>query len=95
MNRRQFALASLASSVMVLAGCDTESKPDHLATLLNNPAVHEAFKTLEDASSSLESNVDAFDTDNWRDVVPNVKTDSADIADGIEALKRALGYSDS
>jgi outer membrane murein-binding lipoprotein Lpp len=95
MNRRQFALASIASSVTVLAGCDTEPKPDPLATLLNNPAVHEAFKALEDASSSLESNVDAFDTDNWRDVVPTVKTDSADIADGIEALKRALGYSGS
>lgn len=95
MTRRQFALTSLGCSVAVVLGCDTEPKPDPLATLLNNPAVREAFKSLEDAASSLESNVADFDTENWRDVVENIKKDSADVSDGIETLKRALGYSDT
>jgi hypothetical protein len=95
MNRRQFALSYLVSSVAVVAGCNSEPKPDALATLLNNPAVHEAFKNLENAISSLESHVDDFDSENWRDVVENVKSDSSNLSDGIEALKSALGYSDS
>jgi hypothetical protein len=63
--------------------------------LLNNPAVHKAFKDLMDSVSNLESHVGDFDTDNWRDVVENIKTDSSGLSDGIEALKSALGYSDA
>jgi hypothetical protein len=32
--RRQFAISSLVSSVAVVAGCNSEPKPDSLATLL-------------------------------------------------------------
>jgi hypothetical protein len=95
MNRRQFALASLVSSVAAVSGCNSEPKPDALATLLNNPAVHKAFKDLEDSVNNLETHVGEFDTNNWREVVEDVRTDSSELSDGIEALKSALGYSDS
>jgi len=93
MNRRQFALVSIASSAALLAGCDDEPKPDPLATLLNSPAVQSAFSDLQDASDNLESHVGDFDDDNWRDVVDDVRTDSTDVSDAVEALKQALGYS--
>ncbi len=95
MNRRQFALASLVSSVSAVSGCNSDPKPDALATLLNNPAVHKAFKDLEDSVNNLEAHAGDFDTNNWRDVLDDIKTDSANLSDGIEALKSALGYSDS
>jgi len=95
MNRRQFAATTLASSLVILSGCDTEPKPSALATLLNNPAVHEAFKSLESAASSLQANVADFETENWREVVENVTADSDNVSSRIENLKQALGYSDA
>lgn len=52
MNRRQFAL--LFPSAVLLVGCDTDQKPDHTATLLNNSGVQEAMKALDDAIGTLE-----------------------------------------
>jgi hypothetical protein len=93
MNRRQFALASLATAAV--AGCDSEPEPDHTATLLNNPAVHNAFRDLSESVAGLENVIGEFDSENWRDVVPNVKDATTGIANGLAELKRALGYSDS
>jgi hypothetical protein len=53
------------------------------------------MKALLVASDNLQSNVGRFDLENWRDVVPNVRTATADVANAVAALKKALGYSDS
>ena len=94
MNRREFALA-LTSSTALLAGCDSEPKPDHTATLLNNPEVHQAVQSIDDAIANLEGDVDDFDTENWREVVPNMKASTDEIREAFDQLKTALGYSDA
>jgi hypothetical protein len=93
MNRRDFALTAFSSTALLL-GCDTEQKPSHTATLLNNSGVQEALKSVEDAISSLESNVDGFDNENWRDVVPEVKSAADDVRSAFELLRHQLGASE-
>jgi len=90
MDRRTFAFAAL-SSAAALAGCDTDQKPSHTATLLNNSGVQDALKSVEDAIGGLESNVSDFDDDNWREVVPEVKTSADDVRSAFENLRTALG----
>jgi hypothetical protein len=95
MNRRDFALAALTSSAMMVAGCDTDQKPSATATLLNNSGAQEALKAVEDAISGLEGNVDDFDDENWREVVASVKTSTDDVRDAFERLRQELGTPDS
>lgn len=90
MNRRRFALVAL-SSCATLAGCDTEQKPSHTTTLLNNESVQHALQGLENALSSLEGEVDDFETQSWKQVVPQVESASGVVRDAFEELKRALG----
>jgi hypothetical protein len=94
MNRRAFALTALSSTALLL-GCDTEQKPSHTATLFNNSGVQEALKSVEDAISGLESNVDGFDNENWRDVVPEVKSAADDVRSAFEHLREQLGAAES
>jgi hypothetical protein len=91
MNRRNFARIALAIPV-VLTGCKSEPKLSHTATLLDNEAVHEAFKELEESMEGLEMHVGEFDTENWHEVVPEVKDAATGLRNGIDQLKRVLGY---
>jgi hypothetical protein len=93
LTRRVFFSVGGLAAVAVAVGCDSEPKPSHTATLLNNEEVHRAFSELDDAVSSLESNASDFDDENWRDVVPEVKTDADNIRDAIDSLRQTLGYS--
>jgi len=88
MNRRKFA-ASLALSIPLI-GCDTEQKPSHTATLLNNSDVQEAIKSLAAAIDSLEGDTGRFDSENWREVVPDVETAATDVRDAFDRLRQAL-----
>ena len=56
--------------------------------------MRDAFKTLQDAVSSLESKMDDFHDDNWEDVVEEAKTEASGVSDAVAALKNALGYSE-
>ena len=94
-NRREFALVAFTSSAALIAGCDSEPTPDHTATLLNNADVHKAVQSIDDAIANLEGDVDDFDTENWREVVPNVKSSTDEIREAFDQLKTALGYSDA
>jgi HAMP domain-containing protein len=89
MNRRQFAISALSAS-LVLIGCDTDQKPSHTATLLNNGEVQEALKSLADAIDNLSGDVSNFDTENWREVVPEVKSGTEEVSGAFERLRRAL-----
>lgn len=95
MNRRQFARVVLASSTLTVIGCDTDQKPATTATLFNNSGVQEALKTIEDAISSLESNVENFDVENWREVVPEVKNSTDEVRDAFERLRSELQVANS
>jgi hypothetical protein len=94
MNRREFSIAALPSSIL-LAGCDTDQKPSHTATLLNNSGVQEALKALESVIGDLEGEVDNFNTMNWREVVPEVEGAASGVRTAFEDLRRALGTPDS
>jgi hypothetical protein len=94
MNRRQFAL--LLPAAALLAGCDTDQKPDHAATLLNNSGVQNALKALSDAIEGLESDdVGGFEGENWREVVPDVESPSSEVRDALEKLRQELGVQGS
>jgi hypothetical protein len=73
-----------------LAACESEPKP--AATLLNNEEVHRAFQHLKDASEKLNGDTDRFDDENWREVVPDVKSAAAEVSDAAAELEKALGY---
>lgn len=92
MNRRKFALLLPAAAMM---GCDTEQKPSHGATLLNNSAVQAALKALDDAIDGLEGDVGRFEGENWREVVPDVDAAATDVRDAFNALRRELGVQQS
>jgi hypothetical protein len=92
MERRTFAALAGASLLLGMAGCDEEPKPSPTATLLDNDKVHEAMKNLVDAVDARESDVGDFDSENWREVVPNVKTAASEVSDAVDELRKALGY---
>jgi hypothetical protein len=89
MNRRQFSFSFLSSSAILL-GCDTDQKPSHTATLLNNNGVQEALKSLADAIDNLSGDVSSFDTASWKEVVPEVVSGTEEVSASFEQLRRAL-----
>ena len=93
MNRRQFAISLSAAGLLI--GCDSEQKPSATATLPNNGEVQDAMKALDSAIGDLESDVGSFDSDNWREVVPEVESAASDVRGAFEDLRRALGVSDA
>jgi hypothetical protein len=93
MNRRQFA-ASLPLAGLLI-GCDTDQKPSHTATLLDNSEVQDAMKSLDSAIGDLEGAVSNFDDENWREVAPDVETATTDVRVAFDSLRRALGVHDS
>jgi hypothetical protein len=86
------AIGCLAGLVLVV-GCDPESKPAATATLLNNEDVHRAVQGLDSQIGNLEADVEEFDNGDWRDVVPRVKEGADSIRGALDDLKKALGYS--
>jgi outer membrane murein-binding lipoprotein Lpp len=90
MNRREFAIAAI-SSAGLLAGCDTDQKPASTATLLNNSEVQQALQSLSAAIDGLETEVGNFQSEDWRDVVPEVDSASANVRDAFNGLRKALG----
>jgi outer membrane murein-binding lipoprotein Lpp len=90
--RRVILLGAAGAAMAALAGCDSEPKPAATATLLNNDAVHQAVKSLVSAVDALNGDVSRFESENWRDVVPDVRTAAVNVSDAATALKKALGY---
>ena len=93
MNRRQFAISALSASTIL--GCDTDQKPSHTATLLNNADIQNAMKSLADAIDNLAEDVSEFDTEDWKEVVPKITGGTEDVSAAFERLRRALQVSGS
>ena len=91
-NRRTFSVAAASLALLPLAGCDSEPKPSSTATLLNNEKVHAAILEIDGAISSLEEDVERFDSDEWREVVPEVKSSTEELRSALDSLRTALGY---
>src|SRR4051812_47283522 len=91
--KRRELLAALSTAMLIAsAGCEKEGKPASAKTLTNNEGVCAAMKTLVGAVSSLQENVAQFDVENWREVVPTVKTSASDVALALSLLRTAFGY---
>lgn len=93
MNRRRFAF--LLALCPALIGCDTDQKPSATATLLNNSNVQNALKLLDSAIDGLENSVADFDSENWREVVPDVENAATDVRDTFDQLRQALGVANT
>jgi len=92
--RRTWLGGATASATLLLASCGSEPKPSRTATLTNNDAVHAAVGALVRSVDNLNGAVGGFDNENWRDVVPNVRSAAADVASAVQRLQQALGYSE-
>ena len=53
------------------------------------------MKNLIDIFQNMESDVNDFDTEDWRSVASNIKDGTAEMSGAIQQLKKALGYSDT
>lgn len=76
----------------VLIGCDSEPKPDTTATVFNREKVHQAVLQLDSEVASLESHAEDFGTTNWKEVVPKVENDAANLRGALDDLMHELGY---
>jgi hypothetical protein len=92
---RRAALFAGFGAALAFTGCEREPKPSSTATLLNNEEVHNAVKVLIDAVDGLGSDIGQFDTEDWKDVVPEVRTAAANVESALASLRQALGYSDA
>ena len=53
------------------------------------------MQTLISAVQDLENDVERFDGENWREVVPDIKTATTGVASAAMQLRTALGYSNA
>jgi outer membrane murein-binding lipoprotein Lpp len=91
--REVLAAAICMTSLALVAGCDSEPKPASTATLFNKEEVHGAIQELDSQIGALEEDVEAFDSENWRDLVPRIKEGAESVRGALDNLKKALGYS--
>ncbi len=83
-SRRNVVLV-LFGSALSLAGCDSEESAESLRLSLQ-----EEVKQVDDALDELESAVDKFETQDWREVVPEVKDGLAELQTKVKALEGML-----
>lgn len=95
MDRRTFTLAALSSATL-LAGCHKkEEGPARDATLLHNANVSNAVAELDQAVNGLDMRLQAFNAENWQDALNHVQTSAERVRNGVDELKRALGYAEA
>jgi outer membrane murein-binding lipoprotein Lpp len=90
--RDVLAAVTFLTGLALVAGCDSVPKPASTATLFNKEEVHTAIGELDSQIGSLEEDADAFDSENWRDVVPRIKEGAESVRGALDNLKKALGY---
>jgi hypothetical protein len=83
LGRRDFGASMATCALLVLAGCNEGSR--------NGPSVDNELSALAEAISSLSSTVGRFKGDECKDVVPDVESDTSDVANAFANLKAAMG----
>lgn len=81
--RRDFGGALVTCAILMLSGCNEGSG--------NGPSVDTELKALAGAISTLSSTVERFKSDDWKDVVPDVQSDTSDVVTAFANLKAAMG----
>lgn len=90
---RRMALLGLATlAPLALSACSDESdpKPSAADTLLNFGRVKEAVEALSGTVDDLQSAISRFDSEDWKDVVPDVKTSAVNVTDSLDTLKQLM-----
>ncbi len=87
--RRRLILALGTLGAVALASCSREQddKPSAAATLANHEKIVGALNDLSSAVDGLEQAVGGFDGEDWRDVVPEVKSAASSVSDALATLK--------
>lgn len=57
-------------------------------------AIRSAFTELEQATEQVESEANRFDYENWRDVVPDVRSAADELAGAMRQMQRRLSMLD-
>jgi len=83
MQTRSSCRSNLYGEPALVVGCDSEPEPASTATLFDKEEVHQAIQELDSQIGALEEAAEAFDSENWRNVVPRVK-------EGAESVRAAL-----
>jgi outer membrane murein-binding lipoprotein Lpp len=91
LNYRQECSGTIVAGLALAAGCDSEPKPASTAKLLNKEEVHNAVQELDSQIGALEGDVEDFDSESWRDVVPRIKEGAESVRGALDNLKKALG----
>jgi hypothetical protein len=94
--RRALLIALGVIGAGAVAACSREAdddKPSAAATLANHDKIVEALGDLSAAVDGLEQSVNGFDDENWRDVVPEVKTAAASVLEAFDDLKGLMAGS--
>lgn len=84
MNRRQFAATGLAAGGILFTGC----APDHPKP---SAALKDDLGNLDTAICGLESSVGDLAEDNWKDLLPNLKSEAAQVRSAFYRVRDALG----
>jgi outer membrane murein-binding lipoprotein Lpp len=90
--REVLAAVTCLAGLTLIASCDSEPKPASTATLFNKEEVHNAIQELDSQIGALEGDVEDFDSESWRDVVPRIKEGAESVRGALDDLKKALGY---
>lgn len=82
LGRRGFGGVIATCALVALAGCN-ESR--------SGPSVDSELTALGGAIASLNSTIDRFSSEDWKEVVPDVKSEAADVATAFANLRAAMG----
>jgi hypothetical protein len=95
--RRRLLLALGSIGAAALASCSNgqDDEPSAAATLANHDKIVDALNELSSAVDSLEQSIGGFDDDNWREVVPEVKTAASNVSDALATLKDLMAGNDA
>lgn len=88
--RRRLLLALGSLGAVALAACSKDDDPAAAAPGKNHDKIADALDTLSAAVGDLSAAIDRFDDDNWREVVPDVRTAAEDVSNAATDLKDLL-----
>jgi len=90
-SRRSVLSLLLVGGILPLSGCDEQE----VVPLQYRQRLEDQAKALREAIEALASEIDNFDTDNWREVVPDVQEGIRTVLDELKTLEETIEPPDS
>jgi uncharacterized protein YukE len=88
--RRRLLLALSGLGAAALAACSDQPSDVAAVQPQQRQQVADALHDLSSAVDDLQTAIGRFDDDNWRDVVPDVRSAAGDINDALSSLQSQL-----